>query len=273
MIVAFVALVAALSGSAIALSGKNKVKSDDIASGAVKTRALHNGAVKTQKLGHNAVKGNKLANKAVVEKKVADGAITNSKLHTGAVDATKLAVGSVTSSKIAAGAVGSGQIANGAVGNAQTSLVKVFKGGAVPVAATAASAPQVELGTVGPFHFYGKCFMDSGQVHAAEFIELTSGFATLDSKDGASFTDNGTGYLQPTTPEASRMLEDVATTAANSFNAASGDEEFQASASDGTEITGEAAGIGAKIGNPPVGNGPFLAGDSCIIGTIAIFGG
>jgi hypothetical protein len=56
------------------------------------------------------------------------------------------------------------------------------------------------------------------------------------------------------------------------FSADSSDEEFQASASDGTEITGEASGIGAKEGSPSSGNGPFLAGDSCIIGTIAIFG-
>jgi hypothetical protein len=59
----------------------------------------------------------------------------------------------------------------------------------------------------------------------------------------------------------------------DNFTADSSDEEFQASATDGTEITGEASGIGAKAGNPTSGNGPFLAGNSCIIGTIAVFGG
>ncbi len=47
MIVALAALVAALTGTAIALPGKNTVKSDDIASRQVKTRDLARDAVRT----------------------------------------------------------------------------------------------------------------------------------------------------------------------------------------------------------------------------------
>ena len=47
MIVALVALIAALTGTAIALPGKNTVKSDDIASRQVKTRDLARDAVRT----------------------------------------------------------------------------------------------------------------------------------------------------------------------------------------------------------------------------------
>lgn len=46
MVVAVVALVAGLTGSAVALQGKNSVKSDDIAPGAVKGPDIHNKAVK-----------------------------------------------------------------------------------------------------------------------------------------------------------------------------------------------------------------------------------
>lgn len=50
MVVAVIALVAALGGSAIALQGKNSVKSNDIAPGAVKGKDIAVGAVKPPKL-------------------------------------------------------------------------------------------------------------------------------------------------------------------------------------------------------------------------------
>jgi hypothetical protein len=46
MVVAIVALVAGLAGSAVALEGKNSVKSDDIARGAVRGPDIHNKSVK-----------------------------------------------------------------------------------------------------------------------------------------------------------------------------------------------------------------------------------
>ncbi|MGH2952669.1 MAG: hypothetical protein ACRDK9_01430 [Solirubrobacterales bacterium] len=50
MIVAVIALVLAMSGAALALPGKNSVKSNDIAPGAVKGRDIATGAVKPHKL-------------------------------------------------------------------------------------------------------------------------------------------------------------------------------------------------------------------------------
>jgi hypothetical protein len=50
MVVAIVALVAATTGSAVALQGKNSVKSNDIAPGAVKGNDIASGAVKPPKL-------------------------------------------------------------------------------------------------------------------------------------------------------------------------------------------------------------------------------
>ena len=50
MVVAVVALVAGLTGSAVALQGKNSVKSNDIAKGAVKGKDIAAAAVKPQKL-------------------------------------------------------------------------------------------------------------------------------------------------------------------------------------------------------------------------------
>lgn len=50
MIVAVLALIAGLAGSAVALQGKNSVKSNDIAPGAVKGKDIATGAVKPPKL-------------------------------------------------------------------------------------------------------------------------------------------------------------------------------------------------------------------------------
>ena len=50
MLVAIIALVAAMSGSAIALQGKNSVKSNDIAPGSVKGPDIADGAVSSPKL-------------------------------------------------------------------------------------------------------------------------------------------------------------------------------------------------------------------------------
>jgi hypothetical protein len=224
-------------------------------------------ALAAKKIGSNQLKAN-----SVTTAKIKKNAVTAKKIKSKAVTNSKLANGAVSTAKIAAGAVGATQLANGAVGNSQTQLVKVFKAGAVPAAASEESAPKIELGSVGPFHFYGKCFKEGTNIEEKTYIELTSGTATLGSEDAATFENNKTGYLTPATPEIERAMEDEAIAEPDSFNAESSDEEFQASASDGTEITGLIGGTGAKQGSPPAGNGPFLAGDSCIVGAVAIFG-
>lgn len=225
-------------------------------------------AYAAKKIGSNQLKAN-----SVTTAKIKKNAVTAKKIKKGAVTGAKIATGAVGTAKLANNAVVAEKIAPNAVGNSQTQLVKVFKAGAVPAVGNEASSPKIELGSVGPFHFYGKCFTEAGSVEEKTYVELTSGVATLDSEDAAEFDSNSNGYLTPTTPEKERAMEDEAVAEADEFGAESSDEEFQASASDGTEITGLIGGTGAKQGNPPEGNGPFLAGDSCIIGTIAVFGG
>ena len=62
MAVAFIALLAALSGTAVALPGKNTVDSGDIINGQVKTKDIRNGAVTRKKVKNNAVNSAKVAN-------------------------------------------------------------------------------------------------------------------------------------------------------------------------------------------------------------------
>jgi hypothetical protein len=230
--------------------------------------------VGTKQLKANAVTASKIKKDAVTTKKIKDNAVTDTKLASGAVTNTKLANGAVTTAKISNGAVGAAQIGANAVGNSQTQFVKVFKAGAVPAAADEASAPKIELGSVGPFHFYGKCFKAGANVQEKTYVELTGGVATIGSEDAVDLpTSVKQEYLTPVTPEAERFLEDDSVAAAGKVSATSNDEEFQASATDGTEITGLVGGTAAKQGTPPIGDGPLLAGDSCIVGTVAVFGG
>lgn len=237
--------------------GSNEIKGNSITTGKIKKEAIT---------------ASKIKKNSVTTAKVKNGAITGAKLRAGSVGAAQLAAGSVGTAQLANGSVNSEKIAPNAVGNSQTQLVKVFKAGAVPAIGEEATSPKVELGSVGPFHFYGKCFKSGTDIEERTYVELTSGVATLDSEDAASFEENSEGYLTPSTPESERALEEDSAAGPDEFSASSSDEEFQASASNGTEITGLAAGTGAKQGTPPAGNGPFLAGDSCIIGSIAIFG-
>lgn len=258
----------------LVVGGATALAASGLAKKSVGTKQLKPNAVTTAKIKKNAVTAAKIKSNAVTEAKLPAGVVTEAKLANGAVTNGKLANGAVTAAKIANGAVGAGQIGANGVGNAQTQLVKVFSAGAVPAGADEASAPKVELGSVGPFHFYGKCFKTGVNVQEKTYVELTSGVATIGSEDAVELpTPAKQEYLTPDTPEAVRFLQDDSIAAAEKVSAVSNDEEFQASATDGTLITGLAGGTAAKQGNALIGDGPLLPGDSCIIGTVAVFGG
>jgi hypothetical protein len=132
LIVAVIALVAALAGSAVALPGKNKVDKNDIQKAAVRTKALKdaavtepklaNGSVTTAKLGGAAVDSGKLADAAVDSGKIADAAVTRAKLANDAVDSAKVEAASLTGSDLANGSVGNAQIANDSVNGSKLNI-------------------------------------------------------------------------------------------------------------------------------------------------------
>lgn len=65
MVVAVIALVSGLAGTAVALQGRNSVKSDDIAPGAVKGTDIAKRAVKGAKLASDSVAGAKIRNGSI----------------------------------------------------------------------------------------------------------------------------------------------------------------------------------------------------------------
>ena len=65
LVVAIVALVAALAGSAVALPGKNTVDGNDLRAGVVKAKNIKNSAVTRAKIRVNAVTGARVANESL----------------------------------------------------------------------------------------------------------------------------------------------------------------------------------------------------------------
>jgi len=90
MIVAIVALVAALAGTAAALPGKGSVTNDDLKKGAVTKKAIKKGAVTKKALKRGAVTGKAIAPGAVGAAAIAPGAVGTAAIADHAVSAAKL---------------------------------------------------------------------------------------------------------------------------------------------------------------------------------------
>jgi hypothetical protein len=80
MIVAFIALCVALAGTATALPGRNKVRSDDIARGAVHASDIAPKAVRTKHLKGRSVTRSKIANRAINSALVGADALTGANI-------------------------------------------------------------------------------------------------------------------------------------------------------------------------------------------------
>ena len=75
MAVAFIALLAALSGTAVALPGKNTVDSGDLKRNAVKTRDIARNAVTGPKIRNGAVNGRKVRNNSLTGTDINEGTL------------------------------------------------------------------------------------------------------------------------------------------------------------------------------------------------------
>jgi hypothetical protein len=98
MVVAFIALFAALAGTALSVGsrvpGKNGVKTSDVAPKAVKAGKLAGGAVTEPKLAGNAVTAGKLAANAVTSQKLAANAVTGEKVAADSLTGADINYGS-----------------------------------------------------------------------------------------------------------------------------------------------------------------------------------
>jgi hypothetical protein len=239
MIALFVSLGGVSYGVATSSIGSKQIKNNSILTQDIKNRTIrgkdiHKRTIRGSNVGLRTLTGANVGNDKLTGKQVLESSL-----------------GTVPSATSAG-------VANNA-SNVSTLVNFPIKGAAA--AADLASAPEVPIGSKGPFRFYGKCFLTAGpaQVHSDIYIAVASGTSLFDTEAEDS------GYLTAATPEASRQLQDVAA-AANTVAAGDGDKDFNAT--DGvTSITGVVGLAAAKQGSPPGGDGPFGApGNRCLFG-------
>jgi hypothetical protein len=114
-VVGYVAVFIALSGTAVALPGKNKVDSNDLRRGAVKAKALKDGAVTNPKLREGAVTSAKVDDGSLVGLDLGDATLTDSKLADNAVTRPKIVEDAINAARLANSSVNSGKVDNGSL--------------------------------------------------------------------------------------------------------------------------------------------------------------
>ena len=116
--VGVVALIAALSGTAVALPGKNTVDSGDLKRGAVKTSDIARGAVTNSKVRNRTLTGAKLRNGTITGGKVGADTLTGANINEstlGRVPSANTANTATTANSVAPNGVNTAAIQNDAV--------------------------------------------------------------------------------------------------------------------------------------------------------------
>lgn len=245
LLVGVVALVVALTGSAVALPGNNKVDKNDIKKGAVTKKAIKKGAVTKKAIKKGAVTTKALKGSAVTTPKVAAGAIDGGKIAEGAIDDSKVVEDSLSTSKLSE------------IELSKSQVVAATSGPSFDAARTAAPAHQMFAS--GPLSVYGKCFTDTTgpTTHAYTYVATTQAGSVFVGNNDSLWGDP---FLDPSTDEEEReiMNASVSTNSSGGWRSI-----FQIAAPDGASLQGEVA-MYAKNGSLPGGNGIYGTGDSCV---------
>lgn len=170
MIVACVALIVAMAGSAYAALGKNSVDSKQIAPQ----------AVASSEIAGKAVKGADIADGSVKDIKLADNAVTGAKIADNAVSSAKIADGTVTGGDLAPLSVG--------LSNLNVVLSSRFADVALPDDGTRtsvnASCPAGQVAAGGGFTF-------ASPTDAIDADDFTTDFRVVQSRPALTPPDTG----------------------------------------------------------------------------------
>jgi hypothetical protein len=175
MAVALLALLVAMSGTAIATTqlSKNSVGSGNIKPGAVAYSDLRNGAIRDSKLGREGVTAEALRDGGVVGAKLGEEAVSSGKLALGAVLAGNLGKESVLNDKLADGAVDGNSVADGALGTED------FSSG-IPAARVTATQDQDVLHEQNVNLAFDSEMFDTANMHTNSGIDNTKLVAPVD---------------------------------------------------------------------------------------------
>jgi trimeric autotransporter adhesin len=167
MIVACVALLLALTGSAIAAGvAKNSVRSAQIVDATVRTVDLRDNAVNSAKIAPDAVGSEEIAENAVSSPEVAPDSLTAGDLGPASVTSSEVADQSLTADDLGPDSVGSSELQAGAVRSSELGpIISVSNSTPVAAGANASVTATCPAGTT----------VISGGAQPANFgVELTS---------------------------------------------------------------------------------------------------
>ena len=249
MAVAFVALLAALSGTAIAsLPGTGSVDSGDVKNNSIRSKDVRN----------NNLRGKDVRNSSLGGADVKNDSLTG-------LDINESTLGTVPSANSANTANTANSATNANHANSVDGLLRSgpFKRATAtasnndPTAALLA-ATEVPIMSTGPFDLYGKCAHDTDNDFTFAAVVLRS---RQDNSIG--FFNGGTPTYLDDAPEQNRFI--TSTAAGNNSGAiAFFSNGTPAAAPDGTSVIFFPA-VAAKNGSPPTGNGIYGEGeDVCL---------
>jgi hypothetical protein len=262
MAVAFVALLAALSGTAVALPGTSSVDSGDVKNNTIRSKDVRN----------NNLRGKDVRNGSLGGADVKNDSLTG-------LDINESTLGQVPSAATAGSAGSAGTAGTATRANSAGSVDALKTAGAKKVGSSAsnpdfdtarAAASEVTLFSAGVLTVYGKCFTDTDAnndtvqddpfTNAEAYIKTSQNGAIFDSDNNLA---DGDPFLNTDTIEDDRELEE----ASASLNGADidGDEDstFGAFGPDGTALQGHVM-LAAKNGALAGGNGLYGDGNVCI---------
>ena len=187
--VAFLALVLAVSGTAVALPGKNRVTSDDLKRGSVKNSDIGRGAVSPSKLRNGAVTNPKLGNEAVSTAKIRNDAVTGEKVNEGTLGQVPSAA-SATNANTVGGLAPSGVVRSAFAGDDSLALSGVTSGTALTttIEAPGAGFLLINAGTdaFGSAADSFNCFIEVDEVQSAPSIRTSEIEPAANSEDNCT---------------------------------------------------------------------------------------
>ena len=248
MAVAFVALLAALTGTSIALPGKNSVDSGDIKNNTISGKDIRNGSVA----------GKDVKNGSVKSADVGDNSLTGADLNEGTLGTVPNANHANTADS--ANSASSAGTANSVAGLQVVRPRRVTAAEGATDDAARAAATKIPLFSAGPLSVYGKCW-----------IATTQDGVMADSRSDDREGDTGNTFLNVATPEADSTWDDNSATNNNSDGDNDDDSDFSMVAPSGAWIRGFTT-IGVKNGTLS-SPGPYGSGENvCIFGGWAFTG-
>jgi hypothetical protein len=254
--VAFVALVAALSGTAVALPGKNTVDSGDIKKNAVRSADIKNGGAASADLRNN----------GVTSADVRDNALTGT-------DIDEASIGTVPSANSANSATNATNAANAT--NARTAANADALGGqpagayegpneTIPFSFTMGEGERT-VATVGPLRVHTECDLDVDD--GGGFLIDVGRILVSTSEDNSTFDDNHQDEFSDW---------DVADSPALAFSNDTDADDFdiEATGNGAGAIATAPGGASLTITNEAVGLNLFDQPDTCYFaGVVVVLGG